>query len=103
MSRSRATTDAVFKWVRENGWESQTGDAEAGEITPDSILIRVGLKPYPFFHDASYKKVMEEYNKRRNIDPNRYKNKTVVHECLVVGEYTISCGPTDEGSDPKKR
>jgi hypothetical protein len=101
VGQSRATTDAVSKWLRENGWESQAGDAEAGEITPDSILVRVGLKPYPFFEDSRYKKVMDEDNKRRNIDPNRYKDKTVVHRTLTVGKRTIFSGPADHSEQEK--
>jgi hypothetical protein len=94
--QSVATTDAVIKWLRENSWEAQPGYAEPGEMPPDSILVRVGLKPYQFFEDAQYKKVIDEDNKRRHIDPNRYKNKSVVWKSLNFGIFTKFAGPTSQ-------
>jgi hypothetical protein len=109
MSRAEAhfqsvdRTDAVVKWIRENGWEAKSGNAEQGEIPPDSILVRVGLKPYPFFEDAQYKKGIDDDNRRRHIDPNRYKNKTVVWKSLTIGSFIIFAGPSDQTKGQEKR
>lgn len=85
--RSTDTTSAVMKWLRENEWEANLGFTDHGEITPDSIRVRVGLKPYPYFEDADSKRFRDEENKRLHIDPKRYKNKTIVAEFLRFGGF----------------
>jgi hypothetical protein len=85
--RSVDTTSAVMKWLRENEWEANRGFTDHGEITPDSIRVRVGLKPYPYFEDADRKRFRDGENRTLHIDPKRYKNKTIVAESLYFGTF----------------
>lgn len=93
---------AVLKWLRENGWTAEYSRAKRGEMTPDAVLVQVGLKPYPFFEDANFKDAVDAENKALHIDVNRYKNKTILVERLTLGGVTRLSSLPRKPEEPKK-
>jgi len=79
----------LVRFLRENDWEANLQSDEPGLLSPNTLRVVIGLKPYPYFGSPTSKAAQELLDKTFQVNKRRNENKTIREELLMTGPHQM--------------